>query len=122
MMERDIADILDRYSIVILKNEHSPNVCNVELELYQKELHRIKERYPNFDWDGFLEYLKKINAYIWELEADIRQGAIDNEVQEVGRRAILIRKFNSLRVGFKNIINQLVGEGFKEIKVNHISE
>jgi hypothetical protein len=52
----------------------------------------------------------------------MRKGELDNDVAEVGRRAILIRKFNSIRVGVKNIVNALVHEGYQDVKKDHGSE
>ena len=41
---------------------------------------------------------------------------------EVGRRAIQIRNWNKQRIVLKNELNQLVGEGFQEVKKDHASE
>lgn len=121
-MERDVADILDRFSIIILKKENSPDVCSLEFNVYQEEIKRIKELHRNIEIDRLLMFLKNINARIWELESDVRKGSLDNNTDEVGRRAILIRKFNSLRVEFKNIINSLCNSGFEEVKIDHLSQ
>ena len=74
------------------------------------------------DLDILLNHCKEINSQIWDLEADIRQGALDNDLPEVGRRAIMIRRINGLRVSFKNLITELLKDGFKETKQDHLSE
>lgn len=42
-------------------------------------------------------------------------------LEEVGRRAILIRGKNKIRVGIKNEMVEKYEEGFKDIKMNHAS-
>ena len=57
------------------------------------------------------------------MESDIRKGK-EGELglEEVGRRAILIRNLNRERVALKNKIIEETGIGFKDVKVNHASE
>ena len=40
----------------------------------------------------------------------------------LGRRAIEIRNLNRIRVGIKNRIAEVTGSGYKDIKMNHVSE
>jgi hypothetical protein len=79
------------------------------------------KNYPNID--RYIEKLIEINGKIWDLESDIRKGK-EKELglEEVGRRAIEIRGFNKIRVGYKNEMVNLYGEGFEDIKMNHASE
>jgi hypothetical protein len=123
-MRRDIGDILDRWSIAKLKSERNPHPDSLkEYLVFEKELKR-QEKKQLFNFISLREcadYLYKINGFIWDLEADLRQCKIDGDLKEVGRRAILIRNFNSLRVGFKNIINKIYGDGFQDIKFQHLS-
>lgn len=121
--ERDAADVLDRYSISFLKMERIKEQAGKDEHAWLSEgLEELKSKYPDIDWEQAANYLYKINGFIWDLEAELRQGQIDNELEEVGKRAIGIRKLNSLRVGFKNIINKLVGEGVQDVKQNHVSQ
>ena len=123
-MNMSVGDVLDRYSIILLKLEHKPDFPYHEQEriAMQEEMCRLRSKYPDVDLDLFLNHCKEINGKIWELEADIRKGALDNDLPEVGRRAIMIRKINGLRVGFKNLVNKLLGDGFQESKTEHLSE
>jgi hypothetical protein len=119
-----IGDLLDRLSIVLLKIEHYPtNVFGkAEHKVLEKEYFDLKELYIDYNLDRWLNFLKKINGNIWDLESDVRKGALDNDLPEVGKRAIAIRKFNGLRVEFKNIINELLKDGCVEQKLDHISQ
>ena len=78
--------------------------------------------YPNVNWWKLVSQLYDIHKNIWNLEADIRQSKLDNDEMEVGRRAIQIRNWNKQRIVLKNELNQLVGEGFQEVKKDHASE
>jgi hypothetical protein len=72
--------------------------------------------------ETYIDKLISINGEIWDLESDIRKGK-EGELglEEVGRRAIRIREFNKIRVGYKNIIVETFGEGYKDVKMNHAS-
>jgi len=70
-----------------------------------------------------LQLLKIINGYIWDLEADIRKGK-EGELglEEVGRRALMIRDLNNIRVWTKNLVIRISGLGFADVKKDHASE
>ncbi len=122
-MNRDPGDILDRFSISFLKMERiAEDTSKQEHNWFTEGLDELIKRCPNYDWHQFANYLYKINGLIWDLEADMRKGQLDDDLEEVGKRAIEIRKLNSLRVGFKNIVNKLIGEGIQDIKQDHISQ
>jgi hypothetical protein len=116
-MKMPISEIADRYSIAILKKERANADNSGEIS----ELNNEIKKYPNID--RYIEKLIEINGKIWDLESDIRKGK-EKELglEEVGRRAIEIRGFNKIRVGYKNEMVNLYGEGFEDIKMNHASE
>lgn len=106
----------DRLSIAILKHQRTDNDMSDEINSYKTEL-------SSYEVSDFIDKLVEINGKIWDLEADIRAGK-EGELglEEVGRRAIAIRGFNKIRVGYKNEMVEKFNEGFKDIKVNHGSE
>lgn len=112
-----ISEIADRYSITLLKSERIEGVnLQEELNTYRKELDKYEEI------QNFLDRLYQINAEIWDLESDIRKGKENIlGLEEVGRRAILIRSKNKIRVSIKNEMVEKYEEGFKDIKMNHAS-
>ena len=69
-----------------------------------------------------VDRLSIVNQKIWHLESDVRKGLLDNNLEEVGRRAIEIRNQNAERIALKNAINEYTGVGFKEVKINHASQ
>lgn len=117
-----LAEVLDRLSILRLKVEriNEPHLKK-ELDAFNKTVDEFKNRGIKIkkEWE---ESLYQINAKIWDLEADIRKGK-EGELglEEVGRRAILIRNLNRERVSLKNKIIDETGIGFKDVKVNHAS-
>jgi hypothetical protein len=122
-MERDTGDILDRGAIAKLKHERIRDPENDrEWEAFKIELNILYNKFPQLEIETFFKLLYDINAFIWEKEADMRQGKLDGVLYEVGIRAIEIRKLNNLRVGVKNLVNKLTNSGFIDIKKNHLSE
>lgn len=117
MIKMPINEIADRYSICLLKSERTDENMNEELNLYKYTL----ENYDGID--KYVQELVEINGSIWDLESDIRKGR-ENELglEEVGRRAILIRDTNKKRITIKNKIVDKYGEGFRDIKINHGSD
>lgn len=68
--------------------------------------------------------LTQANIEIWNLEHEMRkcaEGAANASLEEVGRRAIKIRDHNRKRIEYKNIVNDIAGNNFRETKVNHLS-
>ncbi len=122
-MEMPLAEVLDRLSILKLKIEriNEPHLKK-ELNVFNEAIQKFKNKGIKIK-DNWLNDLYKINAKIWDLEADIRKGK-ENELglEEVGRRAILIRNLNKERVSIKNKIIEETGIGFKDVKINHASE
>ena len=121
-MDMPLPEIIDRITIVRLKMERIGDPM-LRSEYTALE-HAIKEvEYKGFtinpDW---IERLYKINGEIWDLESDIRAGK-EGELglEEVGRRAIIIREKNKVRVGIKNEIVKATGKGFEDVKMNHAS-
>lgn len=68
--------------------------------------------------------LTQMNIEVWNLEHEMRkhaEGTAPYPLEEVGRRAIKIRDLNRKRIEYKNILNDLAGNQFRETKVNHLS-
>jgi len=122
-MEMPLSEILDRLSILKLKIEriNEPHL-HKELGIFNEAIDDFKKKGVKIN-DSWLKDLYEINGKIWDLESDIRKGK-EGELglEEVGRRAILIRDLNKQRVSIKNSIVEQTGIGFKDVKVNHASQ
>jgi hypothetical protein len=114
-MEMSLGEIADRYSIIKLKSERTDVDCKEEFNTLKNELNG-DEIY------AYVDQLYEVNGRIWDLESDIRKGK-EGELglEEVGRRAIMIRDFNKERINIKNTINTIYKTGFIEKKINHAS-
>lgn len=135
-MLRDVGDILDRWSISRLKYERiGTNENKKEYHAFNEALIEIKKEYSKLPWTIICEQMYSINDFIWQLEAGLKGGKeelrnphyisdkINTEtLAKIGTATILIRNFNHLRVGFKNIINIFTKTGFQDIKKAHLSE
>jgi hypothetical protein len=122
-MERDAGDIIDRWAIAKLKAERiGVNESKQEYSWFCRGIKELKNKHPEVVWDTCMEEILAIHAQIWDLESAVRLGKLDNNLEEVGRRAIQIRDWNKKRVALKNKINAFVGEGCQDIKQDHLSE
>jgi len=123
MMEIPLAELIDRYSIMRLKTERigDPSL-NKEFEALNLSIEKYKERGIEVK-DQWLQLLYEINGKMWDLEHDIRKGK-EGELglEEVGRRALLIRDLNKKRVSVRNEIADITGSGFRDVKMDHASE
>ena len=122
-MRKSIAEVLDGYSIALLKQK---NIGTPETESsvkwYEEGFKELEINYPHIQWGVVLKTFLDINSSIWLLEADVRKGALDQNIEEVGRRAILIREFNRIRVGLGNSVLAMMGEAVgMNIKKDHAS-
>lgn len=128
-MKMSPGEIIDRYSILKLKLERLPRKDksgNSTRKIIRKEFKEYEKAIEEFKKEGikikssWVNKLYKINGKIWDLEADIRQGKEGLlGLEEVGKRAIMMREINKERVATKNLINQECGIGYQEIKINH---
>ncbi len=126
-MRYPLDELLDKRSIILLKIER---VKNEELkELLWKEFSDYTVAIWKFIEEGFCKIeqieewhheLYEANGKIWDLESDIRKGK-ENELglDEVGRRAIMIRNINGIRVAVKSKVVEMTGTGYKYIKIDH---
>lgn len=115
-----LPDLLDRISISKLKVERiGEQSCIEEYQFLLKEV----DSYRFSESQKYIDKLYEVNRRIWDLESDIRSCKEEElGLEEVGRRAILIRKTNKERVSIKNEITKLSNSGFVDIKMNHGSE
>jgi len=118
-----LPEILDRMSILKLKIERigEPHL-KLEMAEYEKALKDFEKTGVKIN-PAWIANLYEINGKIWDLESDIRRGR-EKELglEEVGRRAIMIRELNKKRISVKNQVVEETGIGFRDVKMNHGSE
>jgi hypothetical protein len=119
-MKTPLSEIIDRYSILLLKKERlSDDQLTISL---LKEIDVYKAEIPNL-YLNYVQKLYEINGQIWDLESDIRKGK-EKELglEEVGKRTLQIRDLNKKRISIKNEIVFESNEGYIDVKMNHASE
>lgn len=135
-MERDLADILDRWSIAKLKSERIGTDENKrEFEAFEAEYVKLLQKYASIPIVDFAKILFDVNKFIWSFEAGLKSEkeslpnptyiyALENEpvLAKMGIIATEIKYYNHIRVAIKNLINKMAGEGFRDIKLHHLSE
>jgi hypothetical protein len=122
-MERDAGDIIDKWAIAKLKAERGGAYeSRNEYSCFCNGVKELETKYPQLSWNNYKQEILTIHTEIWDLESAVRQGKLDNDLMEVGRRAIKIRDWNKKRITLKNAINATTGEGFQDIKKYHGSE
>jgi hypothetical protein len=90
----------------------------------EKELAGMMEwcRKAHIDGEFLLAVIRiaQTNLTIWDLEHSVRNAAEGSiSLAEVGRRAIMIRNTNKIRIENKNILDKRM---FVEEKIKHLSE
>lgn len=113
-----IGELVDRYCIAKLKFERTGK-NQIELDFYQSRMQmldavKIKKQ---------IDDLYDIHKEIWNLESLLKSGLEDQvPLEEIGRRSIKIRDWNSKRIKVKNEIAELLSDPIREIKQDHLSE
>ena len=104
-MKMPLSEIIDLYTITLLKSERTNEDVSEELTAYKKEI-------PDGDSvNTFIDRMYEINGKIWDTEGDIRRG-VDMPLEEVGRLALIVRDLNQIRNGIKGEIVDEFAEGF----------
>ena len=113
-----VIELFDRLAIAEVKwNKTHSN---------QEELAWYREQTAQFNLSlvkTYFDELKVIHDIIWSLEAELKSGReAELSLEEIGRRAILIRDWNNKRVAVKNTIAEILNCPVREIKQNHLSQ
>ena len=128
-MQMPLSEICDRWSILKLKIENlkEDNAISEQFGLFTEILNRKLEQFSDEVRKQIMEEIGEIyksNAKIWQLEYDIRAGVLnDDDLEEIGRRAIAIREANGRRLKHKNKIAKLSSNLIMfDVKTGHHSE
>jgi len=115
-----VIELLDRYAIAMVKYQNTNGANRLELEYYQTQIAGLALELIQ---DQITE-LQQIHTEIWTLEKELKTGR-ENELplEEIGRRAIIIRDWNRERIRVKNLMaDRLDKDWVREIKKDHLSE
>lgn len=113
-----VIELIDRLVIAEIKFE--------KFQANSDELSWYREQSNNYDLNlaaKEIAELKNIHLRIWDLESDLKSfKESKHSLEEIGRRAIMIRDLNHQRIQLKNAIAEKLGCKVREIKHNHASE
>jgi hypothetical protein len=113
-----IIELVDRLAIAEIKFKRT-KANEEELVWYTNEAMRIDLTEIVNEY----EELKRIHDKIWELEAELKTGReAELSLEEIGRRAIVIRDHNNKRVALKNTMAKKLNCPVREIKKDHLSQ
>lgn len=135
-MERDLADILDRWSIAHLKADRIGTDENKrEFAVFEIERKKLIDKHSTIPIEEFSKILLDLNKFIWSFEAGLKseKEALPNPIYiyakenqpvlaTMGIIATEIKYYNHIRVAIKNLVNKMAGEGFQDTKQSHLSE
>ena len=121
MLKMPISEIIDRYTISLLKTERTTEDVKEELDIYKKEIKTYpKNKKVRKEIRDFIKRLYEANGRLWNEEKIIKMGEEKNyPLKEIGKRALNVRDLNRIRNGIKAEIVDVFAEGFKEIKTNY---
>jgi len=113
MIKFALIELVDRYCIAKLKLETLGN--------NQEEFDFYHEQMKQFDMDIIkdeLDELGKVHKEIWSMEDDFKKCVVEHKypLDEIGRRAILIRDINKDRYAIKNRIAEKLNNPIREKK------
>jgi hypothetical protein len=113
-----VVELLDRLVIAKIKMDKGLN-NRVEYDYYARQA----DHFDLMEVKPLLDELEQIHLSIWTLESDLRRGLEDNlGLEEIGRRAVIIRNYNNRRVEIKNQLAEQLECSVREIKKDHLSE
>ena len=108
-----IIELVDRYTIAIIKFEKTSGANAAELNFYNRQMQKM-------DTDSIqqeLDELAEIHRRIRDMEDNFKKCRIDNApLDEIGRQALAIRDLNNHRVSYKNSIAEKMQDLVREIK------
>ena len=117
-MKFPVIEIVDRYTIAVVKHEKTNGANQEELNFY---LDQMKEANINTSDVKVIELIEH-HSYVWSLEDDFKKAKIDAlPLEEIGRRALYIRDIGYRRVDLKNALAEMVNDPVREIKQDHIT-
>jgi siderophore synthetase component len=118
-MKMPLSEIIDRYTITLIRKERTDFDVEEELSAYKSELDTYDE-----DLSHFIAELLKYNRLVWDAEARAsRDMNLEYHTEEdyvrIGKVSVEIREANKLRNGVKADIVEFSKEGFKETPFNY---
>lgn len=101
-----MSELCDRFTIARIKQQRLTSAqanqqdLNAQIDYYKQGI-----EISDFTLGDLIQKLEKINGKMWDAEYNIRRGLDDDApMEEIGRRALVIRGLNLERIAVKNQI------------------
>jgi hypothetical protein len=107
-----IGDFIDRYSILLIKEDIGLNVKD-ELNEYKTLAQDFESKFFNY----YLEIFKKVNTILWDIETDKRSNS-ERYTEEYSDLSTLTLHYNDLRHYLKKLVDDFYTSEISEQK-NH---
>ena len=127
MIPMPVCDIVDRFTILLLKVQHTPagdalTERMAELLQYAVAIGTLPHYGDDAPLDTYIANLFKINQEIWNTENDIREGATvtRTSARTIAEAACRVRELNCTRSILKNRIAKHCGELGGDAKLNYL--
>lgn len=116
MFQLALIELVDRYSIAKLKYQKLQNNID-EVTFYEEQINKFNLE----DIQEDLNQLIEVHRRIWDMEDDFKKCVVELKypLEEIGRRAILIRDINIERYALKNKIAEKLNDPIREKKKYH---
>ena len=113
-MKFPVIEIVDRYTIAVVKHEKTNGANQEELNFY---LDQMKEANINTSDVKVIELIEH-HSYVWSLEDDFKKYTVEHKysLEEVGRRAIHVRNILNERYILKNRMAEVLNDPVREVK------
>lgn len=113
MFQLALIELVDRYCIAKLKFHKLQNNQD-EVDFYENQINKFNLE----DVQDDLKELIEIHGKIWDMEDDFKKCVVEKKypLDEIGRRAILIRDINIDRYHLKNKIAEKLNDPIREKK------
>ena len=113
MFQLALIELVDRYCIAKLKFQKIGNNLE-EVDFYTEQMSKFKVD----DVEQEINELIEIHREIWDMEDDFKKCVVELKypLEEIGRRAILIRDINIKRYHLKNKIAEKLNDPIREKK------
>lgn len=105
-----LGDFIDRYSILLIKQELGLDVDKEILE-YQKQIKKFDTKFFNY----YLELFQKINTTLWDIETDKRANSV-RYTEEYSDLSTLTLHYNDLRHYLKTLVDDFYNSNISEKK------
>lgn len=107
-----VGDFIDRYSILLIKEELDLDVHRELLE-YHEAAEAIQSKFFNY----YLDMFKKVNTILWDIETDKRSNS-SRYTDEYSDLSTLTLHYNDLRHYLKKLVDDFYNSDISEQK-NH---